>query len=273
MEKIDIAIVVLAIALCLVLLGGTVWNEVIETASWGLSFPVEGQPPQCPVSAEKLKQLDAFCLGDPTEKILYLTFDAGYENGCTGRILDALQKHRAPAAFFLVGNYLEQNADLVRRMEAEGHTVGNHTMHHRDMSAVTDPEAFAKELSDLEDLYREITGKELARFYRPPMGIYSEENLKQAQALGYSTIFWSLAYADWDNSAQPDPEKAVEKLCRRVHPGAIVLLHATSETNARILDTLLSRWEEMGYRFAPLSALTAGPEKSFHPLPGTRIAF
>lgn len=255
MEKIDLAIVILAIALCLVLLCGTVWNEVIETASWGLSFSAEGLPPQGPVSAEALEKYGGYYLGSPEEKTVYLTFDAGYENGCTPQILEALQKHRAPAAFFLVGNYLEQNADLVRRMEAEGHLVCNHTVHHRDMSGITDPDAFAAELRGLEEQYREVTGKEMPRFYRPPMGIYSEDNLRMAQKLGYTTVFWSLAYADWDNEKQPDPDAAVEKLCSRIHPGAIVLLHATSKTNAEILDRLLTRWEEMGYRFAPLSEL------------------
>ena len=250
-------------------------ERAVETGSWGLSFQKEGLPPVGNSSAEALEKLGAAFLGDPTKKRLYLTFDSGYENGCTSQILDILGSHHAPAAFFLVGNYLQQNPELVRRMVREGHTVGNHTMHHPDMTKLTDFDAFSRELTSLDEKFQEITGQPIDKFYRPPQGLYSRENLEMARRLGYKTIFWSLAYADWDNSAQPDPEAAIEKLCRRVHPGAIVLLHATSETNARILDTLLSRWEEMGYRFAPLSALTAGPSlaKSFQPLPGSRIAF
>ena len=171
------------------------------------------------------------------------------------RILDALQKHQAKAAFFLVGNYIEKNADLVRRMVAEGHTVGNHTMHHPDMSKLKDKEAFTKELRELEDLFREKTGQELPKYYRPPQGSYSEENLKMAKELGYKTVFWSLAYVDWKNDSQPTKEQAFAKLLPRIHPGAVVLLHSTSETNAQILDELLTKWEQMGYRFGTLDEL------------------
>ena len=258
MKKLDAIILAAALLLSAILLGWAVRTQAVETAGWGLSFPQEGQPPMGPVSPEKLRKFDAYYLGDPGEKTVYLTFDAGYENGCTARILDALKRHHAPAAFFLVGNYLEKNADLVRRMVSDGHTVGNHTVHHRDMSGQTDAE-FEKELTGLEEQFEAITGAVLPKFYRPPMGIYSEENLKAAQRLGYRTIFWSLAYADWDNDRQPQPQAAIEKLCRRIHPGAIVLLHATSQTNAEILDALLTRWEQMGYRFAPLSELD-GPK-------------
>ena len=159
------------------------------------------------------------------------------------------------SAFFLVGNYLERNADLVRRMAAEGHIVGNHTMHHWDMSKLGEKEAFSKELTDLENLYQQTVGEELPKYYRPPQGIYSEENLKMAQELGYRTVFWSLAYVDWNNDAQPTREQALSKLIPRTHNGAVVLLHSTSKTNAEILDELLSKWEEMGYTFGSLDEL------------------
>ena len=255
MEKMDIVIVIGAVALALVLLLACFGGTVLETGSWGLSFPVEGQAPAGPAGADTLKQFDAAYLGNPEEKVIYLTFDAGYENGYTGAILDVLKKHNAPACFFLVGNYLEQNADLVRRMVSEGHTVGNHTMHHPDMSRITDKAAFQKELDDLANLYREITGEDLPRYYRPPQGIYSQENLELAKELGYKTVFWSLAYADWDNQNQPTRDFALKKLNSRLHNGAVVLLHSTSRTNGEILDELLTGWEEMGYRFAPISEL------------------
>ncbi len=258
MKKIDIAIIVLAIVLCGVLLFMSFSGEILETGNWGLSFPVEGQPPAGPASVSDLKKFDGYYLGNTEEKVIYLTFDAGYENGCTPEILDALKKHHAPAAFFLVGNYIEKNADLVRRMVEEGHIVGNHTMHHPDMSKLSDFDAFSKELSDLEDLYQKTTGQQMQKFYRPPQGIYSQENLEMAQKMGYKTIFWSLAYADWDNNKQPSHAHAMEKLTGRIHNGAVVLLHATSKTNAEILDELLTKWEEMGYRFAPLTELPQG---------------
>ena len=229
----------------------------VSTDNWGLSFPTEGESPVGNTSAADLAQSNAYYLGDTSKKVIYLTFDCGYENGYTGQILDALKKHQAPAAFFVVGNMIETAPDIVKRMAEEGHIVGNHTYHHPDMSAINDQASFQKELDDLSALYQETTGKELPKFYRPPQGKYNKENLKQAQALGYQTIFWSLAYVDWYVDDQPTPEQAYDKLIPRIHNGAIVLLHSTSQTNAEILDDLLTRWEEMGYTFASLNDLPA----------------
>ena len=233
------------------------WNSTLETGNWGLSFRQEGAAPIGNAGKEQLKAYDAVYIGDTADKVLYLTFDAGYENGCTGKILDVLQKQEVKAAFFLVGNYIEKNADLVRRMGEEGHIVANHTMHHPDMSKLADREAFSKELTDLEALYKKTTGRDMPKFYRPPQGIYSEENLKMAQELGYKTVFWSLAYVDWNNDSQPTREQAFSKLLPRTHNGAVVLLHSTSSTNAEILEELLTKWKEMGYRFATLEELFA----------------
>ncbi len=241
------------LAICLTV--GIYRAEQVETGSWGLSFRADGSPPIGPANSVVLSKYDAAFLGDVNEKKLYLTFDAGYENGCTAQILDVLQKHQVPAAFFLVGNYMEKNADLVRRMAAEGHTVGNHTMHHPDMSKLSDRESFAGELQALESLYQSITGQTLAKYYRPPQGIYSEENLRMAKELGYKTVFWSLAYVDWNNDKQPSREYAFSKLLPRTHNGAVVLLHSTSRTNAEILDTLLTEWKKLGYSFGTLEEL------------------
>lgn len=256
MAKRDKIILLSAIAGALVLAFFILSGAVLETGSWGLSFRTEGTAPIGPANSQKLAEYDAFYLGKTEDKVIYLTFDAGYENGCTAKILDVLKDHQASAAFFLVGNYIERNADLVRRMVDEGHIVGNHTMHHYDMSKISDRETFEVELKGLEDLFRDTTGKELPKFYRPPQGIYSEENLKMAKEMGYKTIFWSLAYVDWNNDAQPTKEEAFSKLLPRVHDGAVVLLHSTSRTNAEILDELLTKWEQMGYRFGNLEELT-----------------
>ena len=173
----------------------------------------------------------------------------------TPSILDALKKHQVPAAFFVVGNYLETSPDLVKRMISEGHIVANHTYHHPDMSKISDRESFAKELSSLEALYTEITGETMRKYYRPPQGKYSKVNLQMAKDLGYQTFFWSLAYVDWYQDKQPAKEEAFKKLLGRIHPGAIVLLHSTSSTNAEILDELLTKWAEIGYRFGTLDEL------------------
>ena len=255
MRKRDLGILLLSLAAAVILGTVILGGSVRETVSWGLSFRQEGAPPLGTAGAEALGALDAVYLGNTAEKIIYLTFDAGYENGCTEKILDVLKKHETPAAFFLVGNYIENNADLVRRMVEEGHTVGNHTMHHPDMSKLTDPAAFEKELRDLEALFRETTGREMPKYYRPPQGIYSQENLKMAQKLGYKTVFWSLAYVDWNNDSQPTREEAFSKLIPRIHNGAVVLLHSTSRTNAEILDELLTKWKDMGYRFGSVEEL------------------
>ncbi len=255
MRRMEIWTALCALALGLVLLLGLGAGRAVQTGSWGLSFPDGGSVPQAPESAEKLAGLDAAYLDTSGEKVVYLTFDAGYENGFTASILDTLRQHGVPAAFFLVGHYLESEPDLVRRMVTEGHTVGNHTVNHPDMSAISDPEVFTRELTGLEDQFQALTGQALPKFYRPPQGLYSRENLEMAQSLGYKTVFWSLAHADWDNQNQPDPDAAIEKLTSRLHPGAIVLLHSTSKTNAEILDDLILRWKEMGYRFAGLDEL------------------
>ena len=255
MGKRDLGILLGALA---VAVGAVLWifgGGALETGSWGLSFRQEGAPPMGSVSSQALKNYDAAYMGKPGEKVIYLTFDAGYENGCTAKILDGLKKHNAPAAFFLVGNYIERNADLVRRMVAEGHTVGNHTMHHYDMSKLSDKEAFSEELTDLEDLFKETTGKDLPKYYRPPQGIYSETNLQMAKDMGYRTVFWSLAYVDWNNDSQPTAEQAYAKRLPRIHNGAGGLLHTTSQTHAAILDDLLTKWEEMGYTFGCIEAL------------------
>lgn len=255
MRRQDLFMIFGAFLLSLVLSVLLIFREAIPTGSWGLSFPQEGQPPIGNAGIGQLGKLDAAYVGSGEEKVIYLTFDSGYENGYTARILDTLKAHNAPAAFFLVGSYIEKNADLVRRMVSEGHTVGNHTLHHYDMSKIATLDAFTAELTGVENLYRDAVGQEMPKFYRPPQGIYSEENLKMAQSLGYKTVFWSLAYVDWKNDAQPTKEQAFSKLLPRIHNGAVVLLHSTSETNAAILDELLTRWEEEGYRFAPISEL------------------
>ena len=255
MRKKDIWIAVGAVCAAIILGISQFRNLTIETGSWGLSFRTEGQPPTGPAGTKQLQQYDAAYLGNTDEKVIYLTFDAGYENGSTEKILDVLKKHNAPAAFFLVGNYIEKNADLVRRMVDEGHIVGNHTMHHFDMSKLSDKEAFTKELQDLETLFKETTGMDMPKYYRPPQGIYSQENLQMAKELGYKTVFWSLAYVDWRNDAQPTKEEAFSKLLPRIHNGAVVLLHSTSSTNAEILDELLTEWEAAGYRFASIEGL------------------
>ena len=229
------------------------WKPQVD--NWGLSFQEEGRRPVGNATISELLPWHAYYAQDTDEKIIYLTFDCGYENGNTPAILDALKKHQVSATFFAVGTFLESQPDLIRRMVAEGHSVGNHTWHHPDMSAISTPESFSEELDRTADAYRQITGQDMPRYYRPPQGKYSIRNLQMAKDLGYYTFFWSLAYVDWYQDNQPSKEEAFAKLLGRIHPGAIVLLHNTSSTNAAILDELLTRWEEMGYHFGTLQEL------------------
>ena len=229
---------------------GSKYNE----SNWGLSFRSNGQPPVGNESKDELKSKNAYYVGDTNKNIIYITFDAGYENGNMDKILEALKKHKVIATFFVVGNFVDQNRELVKKMTDEGHNIANHSYSHPDMSGM-DRASFEKELKRLEDAYRDITGKEIVRLYRPPMGKYSDTSLSYASDMGYKTIFWSLAYVDWYQDQQPTKEEAFDKLLSRVHPGAIVLLHSTSSTNAEILDELLTKWEEMGYEFGDLSLI------------------
>lgn len=255
--------IILSICISFIIFGAIIINnasfKVNETFSeitnWGLSFQSEGKVPQGNVSSEFLKKYNSYYVADTEEKVIHLTFDAGFENGYTSNILDVLKKHDVKATFFLVGNYLETEPELVKRMLAEGHIVGNHTYTHPDMSKIADVEAFKKELVKFEEKFKEVTGTELLRFYRPPQGKFNESNLKQAHELGYKTFFWSLAYVDWYVNDQPTKEQAFSKLIPRIHPGAIVLLHSTSKTNSEILDELLTEWKKMGYTFKNLDAL------------------
>ncbi|MCD7835064.1 MAG: polysaccharide deacetylase family protein, partial [Lachnospiraceae bacterium] len=221
-------------------------DSMLEAENWGLGFGAEGTQPTGNASAQQLKEYNAYYIGTTDEMKLYLTFDCGYENGNTEAILDALKKHDVSATFFVVGHYIETAPELVKRMVEEGHTVGNHTYHHPDMTSISDEASFKEELDGVAELYKELIGEDMPMYYRPPQGKYSVENLQMAKDLGYSTFFWSLAYVDWNVDAQPSHDEAFDKLTGRVHPGAVVLLHVTSKTNGEIMDELLTRWEEMG---------------------------
>ena len=233
----------------------TNFNILGETKNWGISFPNPGETPTPDETVEYLKEFDSYFIGNTSEKSIYLTFDAGYENGYTEPILDILKKNQVPATFFLVGTYLKKHPDIINRMVNEGHIVGNHTMSHPDMTIHSSEETFYKELSKVEEIYKSITGQEMKKYYRPPYGKYNETNLKIAKNLGYKTIFWSLAYKDYDDKNQPSAEAAFSKLIPRIHNGSIILLHNTSKTNSLILDELIGKYRDMGFEFKSLDDL------------------
>lgn len=200
--------------------------------------------------------VDHFHGDDSMEKVVYLTFDAGYENGNVAKILDVLSKKQVKGAFFVLGHLIEENTSLVMRMADEGHLVCNHTYHHPDMSKKSTLSEFESEIVSLEKAYREKTGRELSKFFRPPEGRFDIKTLEFAKKLGYKTIFWSFAYADWDNNSQMEREAAKRKILDNIHNGAVILLHPTSATNAEILGEVIDELRAQGYRFGTLDELT-----------------
>lgn len=213
--------------------------------------------PECPKESESfLKDCNGYYVSsNTTKKVLYLTFDEGYENGNTADILDTLKKLKIPAAFFVVKPYIDENPDLIKRMVKEKHLVCNHSWHHPSMAQITDPDEFKTEFTEVEKAYKKLTKKEMPKYFRPPMGKYSKNSLNQTKELGYKTIFWSFAYKDWLIDEQPSEEYAINKILDGAHPGAIMLLHAVSDTNAKVLEEVLLKLQKQGYEFKSLDDL------------------
>lgn len=232
-------------------------NPSISTTeyNWYFNPRNDGKQPDPIKEASFFNKYNAHYVGKPNEKVLYLTFDAGYESGNTEKILDTLKKHNAPAAFFVVDHYIKTNPDMIKRMVNEGHLVCNHSKSHPSMASITDFERFKSEILTVEESFKEVTGKDMPKYFRPPMGKFSELSLKYTQDLGYSTIFWSFAYVDWLENNQPSHEDAKEKIYSRTHPGAILLLHPNSRTNAEVLDEVITHWEKEGYTLKSLDYL------------------
>ncbi len=220
--------------------------------AWGLGPAVdEHNRPSDAVSAqEKYNDLHTLFVGDAENKRLWLTFDEGYENGCTGKILDILAKKGVKAAFFVTYDYAKDNPELIRRMIDEGHTVGNHTVSHPSLAECSESEIY-DELSGLHSYIKENFNYDMY-VMRPPKGEFSEKVLACARDMGYTTVLWSFAYQDWQTDRQPDPSAAYEKITSKTHNGAVYLLHAVSETNTEILESVIDYWQQNGYVITPM---------------------
>ncbi len=224
-----------------------------KVKGWGF-VRKKGSAPDVPLSQqEELTKYGGYYLGNTENKEIYLTFDEGYENGYTAKILDVLQAHNVPAAFFVTGPYLESQQDLIKRMIDEGHIVGNHTVHHPNLAQCSEEE-IKKELNDLNDKCQQLYGFDMT-FMRPPEGAYSEKSLAVTQSLGYKTILWSHAYKDWDVNLQLGTNNAIEQVVPYFHNGEILLLHAVSKDNAEALDSIIRSAHEQGYEFKSLTEL------------------
>lgn len=229
--------------------------------SWYCVRNKEHKVPLCDSNMSFIEDFDGFYVDKKAEegqdRVIYLTFDAGYENGNIARILDVLKEENVPAAFFVLENIISKDPELILRMLDEGHLVCNHTSKHPNIAKFKSADELKAELGKLENAFYELTGSEMPKFFRPPEGRFSEQSMRFLKELGYKTIFWSFAYADWDNSSQMSAEKAKEKIFENIHNGEIMLLHPTSETNAGILGEVIRTLRAEGYRFGTLEELVA----------------
>lgn len=230
-------------------------NDNLEL-NWYFVKREEGKTPEAPKeSISFLKDCDGFYVGDTNSKVIYLTFDQGYENGNTNIILDTLKEEDVKAAFFVVKPYIKQEGEIVKRMVDEGHLVCNHSSHHPSMASIRDKDKFKLEFTEVEEEFKNLTGKDMPKYFRPPMGKYSKFSLNETKNLGYKTIFWSFAYKDWLINDQPSESYATEKILNGVHPGAIILLHSVSSTNTKILKNVIQELKNQGYEFKSLDEL------------------
>lgn len=213
---------------------------------WGISRRQNNETPAAdPGAPQLLSRYGGAYIGDTSQKVIYLTFDEGYENGYTPKILDVLRDNNAKGLFFITGPYLKEHQDLVMRMVEEGHTVGNHTIHHPSLPSVGDSE-LEEEILGLDRAFHEKFGKHMT-FLRPPKGEYSERTLALTQKLGYCNLFWSFAYDDWYKNKVRGPQYAYNIVMRNLHNGAVLLLHAVSKDNADALDSIIKGARQQGY--------------------------
>jgi peptidoglycan-N-acetylmuramic acid deacetylase len=209
-------------------------------------------------SATLLEKYKGYGFGDTSKKVIYLTFDEGYENGYTASILDTLKANNIHATFFVTKPFVTgsfkgvPDSDLLKRISNEGHIIGNHSVQHKSMPTFTSEAAFNAELIGVEDAVNNIPGCKMSKYFRPPEGTFSELSLYYTQKLGYKSMFFSLAYKDYDVENQPDPESSKAALLKNTRDGTICLLHAVSKTNATILDSLIKEWKNRGYEFKTL---------------------
>ncbi len=221
-----------------------------EMFGWGLKKN-KNAPPEIPENIKEMMQKYHAIYIDTIPKTLYLTFDEGYENGYTEKILDVLKENDVKAAFFVTGPYLKKEEALIKRMFEEGHIVGNHTVRHPSMPSLDSTEKAAKELTELDEMCFELYGRHMT-YFRPPRGEYSEKTLKITEDLGYTNVFWSFAYQDWDVKKQRGTDYAYRQIMEGVHDGAVLLLHAVSKDNAEVLDRVIKELKGMGYHFRSL---------------------
>ncbi|HHU20009.1 MAG TPA: delta-lactam-biosynthetic de-N-acetylase [Bacilli bacterium] len=228
--------------------------STIEAYGWGYKKGPTNQPPEVGKYGEILEQHGGYYLDDSGEKSVYLTFDNGYEAGYTEGILDVLTEEGVPATFFLTGHYVRSAPEIVQRIVADGHIIGNHSYHHHDFTELT-KEKYRQELTDLDRAVESITGVERLQYLRPPRGVFNEQTIEWANEFGYLHMFWSVAFVDWHSDQKKGWESAYQQVIDQMHPGAIILLHTVNEDNALALSHLIKELKAQGYTFKSLDDL------------------
>lgn len=228
--------------------------SLAEAYGWGYKKNNNHQRPDVGKYEQILENHQAFYVDETTDKVLYVTFDNGYEQGYTKQVLDVLQKQNVPATFFVTGHYVKSEPALVKRMNDDGHIIGNHSNTHPDFTNMS-KENMKRELATLEEYVGELTDQKELTYLRPPRGTFNEDTLKWADELGYVHVFWSLAFKDWEVDKQKGWKYAYDQILSQVHPGAILLLHTVSEDNAEALDKVITQLKEQGYQFKSLDDL------------------
>lgn len=238
-----------------------IFSITVCSSSWYIRKNSNHLQPEIPRELKDIEKYDAFWCDlkrtsiDDTDKIIYLTFDAGYENGNISKVLDILKEENVKGNFFILSNLICKNKDLVQRMIDDNHVVANHTSKHKDITKFEKIEEFKEELEKLENLYENEFGCKMGKFFRPPEGKFNEQSLQWAKELGYKTVFWSFAYEDWDNSNQMNKQTAIRKIIDNIHNGEVMLLHPTSDTNVSILKELIIELKSQGFKFGDLKTL------------------
>jgi len=221
---------------------------------WGYKKSHDHQAPEFGVYGQMMDHYNAIYLDQSGDKVVYLTFDNGYEQGYTADVLNVLKKLQVQATFFVTGHYAKSEPDLLKRMVEEGHVIGNHSYHHPDFTKMTKDE-IKKELDSLESIVAENTSQKETVYLRPPRGTFNKQTIEWAEELGYVHVFWSLAFKDWEVKNQKGEQYAFEQITSQIHPGAIILLHTVSEDNAKALEKVIVHLQEEGYEFKNLDDL------------------
>lgn len=229
-------------------------NGIQKSYGWGFSKNNNHVQPYIGKYIDEIKDTDSYYVGDDKTKKVYLTFDAGYDNGNLEKILNILKEKEVSSTFFITGDFLNRFSDLVIKINNDGHLIGNHTWSHSNITKLSEDQIH-DELNKVEIKFKEITGEDIDPFFRPPAGVFNNNSLKLVKSNGYSTIFWSVAYKDWENNKNINVNKSVDSVINHLHNGAIILLHTVSDENVEALPIIIDKIREEGYMISSLNDL------------------